>query len=140
MAILKSGNDEYEVRIKRYLEKTYFDEYIKTGEREKKAATTCKRYIVGGDGVRYTTEVTLKSFISPKPSSRFQVKLTQSVTRIYTDPPITKMGSRKKSQPGWSTQMLQFEDLNFGGQDLPFEVSPWVRYLSNLFRLTLMIS
>jgi hypothetical protein len=53
MAILKSGNDEYEVRIKRYPEKTYFDEYIKTVEREKKAATTCKRYIVGGDGVRY---------------------------------------------------------------------------------------
>jgi hypothetical protein len=26
MAILKSGNDEYEVRIKRYPEKTYFDD------------------------------------------------------------------------------------------------------------------
>ncbi|KAH8755874.1 hypothetical protein F5882DRAFT_482007 [Hyaloscypha sp. PMI_1271] len=60
MAILKGGNDEYKVRIKRYPEKTYFDEYIKTGEREKTAATTCKRYIVGEDGVKYTIEVTLK--------------------------------------------------------------------------------
>ena len=60
MAILKCGNEEYEVRIKRYPEKTYFDEYIKTGEREKTAATTCKRYIVGEGGVKYTIEVTLK--------------------------------------------------------------------------------
>jgi hypothetical protein len=60
MAILKGGNEEYEVRIKRYPEKTYFDEYIKTGEREKTAATKCKRYIVGEDGVKYTIEVTLK--------------------------------------------------------------------------------
>jgi hypothetical protein len=30
------------------------------GEREKTAATTCKRYIVGEDGVKYTIEVTLK--------------------------------------------------------------------------------
>jgi hypothetical protein len=60
MAILKSGNDEYEVRIKRYPEKTYFDEYVKTGHREKSSATSCDRYIIGEDGVRYTIEVTLK--------------------------------------------------------------------------------
>ena len=61
MAILKgSGNDEYEVRIKRYPEKTYFDEYIKTGDREKPGAASCDRYMVGEDGARYTIEVTLK--------------------------------------------------------------------------------
>jgi hypothetical protein len=60
MAILKSGNDEYEVRIKRYPEKTYFDEYVKTGDREKSSAISCDRYIIGEDGVRYTIEVTLR--------------------------------------------------------------------------------
>ena len=64
MAILKSGNDEYEVRIKRYPEKTYFDEYVKTGDREESSATSCDRYIVGEDGVRYTIEVTLKKGFS----------------------------------------------------------------------------
>lgn len=64
MAILKSGNDEYEVRIKRYPEKTYFDEYVKTGDREKSSATSCNRYIVGENGVRYTIEVTLKKGFS----------------------------------------------------------------------------
>ena len=64
MAILKSGSDEYEVRIKRYPEKTYFDEYVKTGDREEPSATSCDRYIVGEDGVRYTIEVTLKKGFS----------------------------------------------------------------------------
>jgi hypothetical protein len=64
MAILKSGSDEYEVRIKRYPEKTYFDECVKTGDREEPSATSCDRYIVGEDGVRYTIEVTLKKGFS----------------------------------------------------------------------------
>lgn len=64
MAILKSGNDEYEVCFKRYPEKTYFDEYVKTGDREKSSATSCDRYIIGEDGVRYTIEVTLKKGFS----------------------------------------------------------------------------
>jgi hypothetical protein len=64
MAILKNGNNEYEVRIKRYPEKTYFDEYVKTGDREEPWAMSCDRYIVGEDGVRYTIEVTLKKRFS----------------------------------------------------------------------------
>jgi hypothetical protein len=64
MAILKSGGDEYEVRIKKYPEKTYFDEYIKTGDREEPSDTSCDRYIIGEDGVRYTIEVTLKKGFS----------------------------------------------------------------------------
>jgi hypothetical protein len=60
MAILKSGNDECEIRIKRYPEKTYFDEYVKTKDREESSATSCDRYIIGEDGVKYTIEVTLK--------------------------------------------------------------------------------
>lgn len=60
MAIPKDGDDEYEVRIKRYPDKTYFEEHIKIGDREKPGATSCGRYIVGEEGVTYTIEVTLR--------------------------------------------------------------------------------
>lgn len=48
------------VRIKRYSEKTYFDEYIKSGDRETSWDTSCDRYIIDEDGVRYSVEVTLE--------------------------------------------------------------------------------
>ncbi|PVH79765.1 hypothetical protein DL98DRAFT_655164 [Cadophora sp. DSE1049] len=60
MAILKDGNDTYEVRIKRYPDGTYFDEHIKVEEREKPDATISTRYIVGEAGMRYTIEFTLR--------------------------------------------------------------------------------
>jgi len=61
MAILKDGTDEYEVRIKRYPDKTYFDEYVTLSEREEVKARKCDRYIVGEEGVTYSIEVTLKA-------------------------------------------------------------------------------
>lgn len=60
MAILSKEINQVEVRIKRYPEGTYFDEYIKVGDREKRDATTCERYIIPEPGVTYTIEVTLK--------------------------------------------------------------------------------
>jgi hypothetical protein len=59
MAILSEGDDQYEVRIKRYPDKTYFDEHIKVGDREKPNAQSCERYIVGEEKITYTIELIL---------------------------------------------------------------------------------
>jgi len=60
MAILKDGTDEYEVRIKRYPDGTYFDEYVSTREREKSEVRNCDRFIIGEGDVTYTIDMTLK--------------------------------------------------------------------------------
>jgi hypothetical protein len=59
MAILKEGKDQYEVRIKRCPDETYFDEYIDFENREKPDATRCKRYIIGEEGKRFIVQATL---------------------------------------------------------------------------------
>ncbi|EPE29873.1 hypothetical protein GLAREA_01033 [Glarea lozoyensis ATCC 20868] len=64
MAILSGradGSNEVEVRVKRWPEDTYFEEYIKTGDREKATATACERYIVPEPGKQYIIEVVLKA-------------------------------------------------------------------------------
>jgi hypothetical protein len=75
MAILRDGSNEYEIRIKRYPDGTYFDEYIKLDNREQQGGTACYRYIVGEDGVRYTIEVTLKEGFTFGNFDQVQVQL-----------------------------------------------------------------
>jgi hypothetical protein len=60
MAILSQQINEVEVRIRRHPQNTYFDEYVKVGDREKTDATLCNRYIIPEPGQMYTIEVTLK--------------------------------------------------------------------------------
>jgi hypothetical protein len=60
MAILSKEINQVEVRIRRHPENTYFDEYIKVGDREKTDATSCDRYIIPELGEMYTIEVTLR--------------------------------------------------------------------------------
>jgi hypothetical protein len=60
MAILSKEINQVEVRIRRHPENTYFDEYVKVGDREKTDATACDRYIIPEVGQMYTIEVTLK--------------------------------------------------------------------------------
>jgi hypothetical protein len=60
MAILSHDGNEVEVNIKRHPQQTYFDEYVKVGDREKRGAESCERYIVPEPGTMYTIEVTLK--------------------------------------------------------------------------------
>lgn len=60
MAILTEEGNEYEVRIKRTHNNTYFKEYVKSGDREDQDATSIDRYIVGESGTKYSVEVTLK--------------------------------------------------------------------------------
>ncbi|KUJ20084.1 uncharacterized protein LY89DRAFT_731317 [Mollisia scopiformis] len=60
MAILKQGENEVEVRIKRDSDGACFEEYVKLGERDKLNGQECKRYIVGQPGETYSIEITLK--------------------------------------------------------------------------------
>jgi len=52
--------NQYEVRIKRYPEGTYFDEHVKTKHREWDCDDERERYIIGESGVKFTIEVTLR--------------------------------------------------------------------------------
>lgn len=117
MAILKEGNDEYQVRIKRYPEKTYFDEYVKTNGREVPGSRRCDRYIVGEGGVRYTIEVTLKEGFDFGTYSQVQVQLglprhndTVSFKDIYK-PNHSEGGIKEKL----STE-LEYADVTVGGR------------------------
>ncbi|KAE8450144.1 hypothetical protein EG329_006925 [Mollisiaceae sp. DMI_Dod_QoI] len=58
-SILKQGDDQYEVRIKHFPNKTYFDDHIKVEAREKSGATKCERYIAVEEGEKFTIEITL---------------------------------------------------------------------------------
>jgi hypothetical protein len=75
MAVLTEESDQYEVRMKRFPEGTYFDEYVKTGERDKPTATECDRYIIGESGVKYTIEVTLRKGFNFGKFSQIRVML-----------------------------------------------------------------
>jgi len=59
MAILTDGTDQYEVRIKRQSDQTYFEEYVKSDAREDPRSQNCHRYIVGENGTIFTIELTL---------------------------------------------------------------------------------
>jgi hypothetical protein len=57
MAILSQQINQVEVRIRRHPQNTYFDEYVKVGDREKTDATSCNRYIIPEPGQMYTIEL-----------------------------------------------------------------------------------
>lgn len=59
MAILKEHKDQYEVRVKKYSDNTYFDEHLRLDAREKPGATSCRRYIVPEKDENFVFEVTL---------------------------------------------------------------------------------
>jgi len=60
MAILSEEGNEYEVRIQRNRDYTYFEEYVKVGDRERLGALSCERYIVGEPGTSYRIKVIVK--------------------------------------------------------------------------------
>jgi hypothetical protein len=60
MVILTEDGNQYEVRIKRVPQNTYFKEHIKVGDREKPDAIQCDRYIVGEQDQQYAIEITIK--------------------------------------------------------------------------------
>ncbi|TGO40014.1 hypothetical protein BHYA_0044g00340 [Botrytis hyacinthi] len=61
MAILNTSQGEVEVRIKRYPDDTYYDEYIKVEGKEKSTDIKRERYIVAEPDTTYHIEVTLKA-------------------------------------------------------------------------------
>jgi hypothetical protein len=60
MAIFSEDGNQYEVRIKRIPQNTYFEEHVQVGDREKPGAIECDRYIVGELGQKYAVEITIK--------------------------------------------------------------------------------
>jgi hypothetical protein len=60
MAILTQDDNKVEVKIKRFPQGTDFNEYVKIGDREKRGATSCERYIIPEPGTKYAIEITLK--------------------------------------------------------------------------------
>ncbi len=80
MAILSNEINQVEVRIRRHPEKTYFNEYVKVGDREKTDATSCDRYTIPEPGQMYTIEVKLKRGYNFESSNR--VKATLRLPRV----------------------------------------------------------
>lgn len=64
MAILKNFRGEIEVRIKRYPDETYYDEFIKTNRREQENDESHERYIISESGTAFFIEVTLRKGFS----------------------------------------------------------------------------
>jgi hypothetical protein len=60
MAILSEHGNQYEVRIKRIPQNTYFKEHVKVGDRQKPDDFECDRYIVGEPGQKYAVEISIK--------------------------------------------------------------------------------
>jgi len=60
MAILMEEGNEYEVRVKRVPQGTYFKEYVKIGDREQVESTRCDRYIVAEPGQQYEIEINIR--------------------------------------------------------------------------------
>jgi hypothetical protein len=92
MAILSKEINQVEVRIRRHPENTYFDEYVKVGDREKADATSCDRYIIPEIGQMYTIEVTLKRGYNFGNSNAVKASLhlpgvTQAISAISIFPP-----------------------------------------------------
>ncbi|TAQ89276.1 hypothetical protein B7494_g2409 [Chlorociboria aeruginascens] len=59
-ALQEIKGSEVDVRIKRYPEGSYYDEYVKIGDLEKPNATEFERYIVAEPGTMFEVEITLK--------------------------------------------------------------------------------
>ncbi|KAH7377948.1 hypothetical protein BKA64DRAFT_750362 [Cadophora sp. MPI-SDFR-AT-0126] len=119
MAILKDGDDTYEVRIKRYPDGTYFDEHIKVEEREKPGAEECTRYIVGEAGMRYTIEVTLRKGFDFGKDDRVQAQLffpgiKSSICYLDVFKPLGLAGLTTED----ITKRLEFADVTIGGRKM----------------------
>jgi len=75
MPIIEHQGNKIEVKIQRQPDKTYFDEYVKTGNREIPNAQTYERYIIGEHGTIFEIEVTLKVGYKFRDYERYRVYL-----------------------------------------------------------------
>ncbi|KUJ20085.1 uncharacterized protein LY89DRAFT_731318 [Mollisia scopiformis] len=75
MVVLQEDGNEYEIRVKRIPQNTYFDERQKFGDPEEVDATTADRYIVAEPGQMYAVEVTVKAGLKWGTYSHVRVSL-----------------------------------------------------------------
>jgi hypothetical protein len=82
---------EYEIRIKRYPEGTYFEEHVKTEVIDWYGDNERERYIIGESGTKFTVEVTLKKGFY---FGDCDVRLSCFYQDVMTMSPISKFPSR----------------------------------------------
>jgi hypothetical protein len=111
--------NEYEVRIKRYPEGTYFEEHVKTERRERDWDQDRERYIIGESGAKFTIEVTLRKGFYFVEYDVVQAQLflpgrDDSVTRIHINKPSDLDGKRRTTSD--IIDQLQYADVEIGGK------------------------
>ncbi|TGO09251.1 hypothetical protein BTUL_0174g00340 [Botrytis tulipae] len=121
MAILKTELGEVEVRIKRYPDDTYYDEYIKVEGKEKSTDIERERYIVAEPDTTFYIEVTLKEgFKIGKYSSidaRVCVADTNGSISSITLLSRHTEGSKRKAKTD-HIQNMQYADVEIDGQKM----------------------
>ncbi|KAF7886688.1 uncharacterized protein EAF02_003335 [Botrytis sinoallii] len=121
MAILKTKLGKVEVRIKRYPDDTYYDEYIKVEGKERSTDFSRERYIIAEPDITFYIEVILKEgFKMSKYSSidaRVYVadkdKFISSTTLLSSD----IEGSKRKAKTD-HIQKMQYVDVKIDGQKI----------------------
>jgi hypothetical protein len=112
MAILtpEGNGNEYEVRIMRYPENTYFDEYVDPPTREKDEIASCKRHIIVEANTTYKIEVKLKKGFLFGIYTKFQVQmrlpLGGAIGWITFERPSDVKGGLKQDL----TKLLEYSD------------------------------
>ncbi|THV51411.1 hypothetical protein BGAL_0112g00330 [Botrytis galanthina] len=121
MAILKTELGEVEVRIKRYSDDTYYDEYIKVESKEKSTDIKRERYIVAEPDTTFYIEVILKEgFKMSKYSSiDAHVYVADTEENISSITLLSRHvdGSKRKAKID-HIKKIQYADLEIDGQKI----------------------
>ncbi|TGO57022.1 hypothetical protein BOTNAR_0210g00100 [Botryotinia narcissicola] len=121
MAILKTELGEVEVRIKRYPDDTYHDEYIKVEGKEKITDIKRERYIAAEPDTTYYIEVTLKEGFKIGKYSSIEAHVCVADTN-GTISSITLLsrhteGLKRKAKTD-HIQKMQYADVEIDGQKM----------------------
>ncbi|CCD56058.1 predicted protein [Botrytis cinerea T4] len=116
MAILNTTQGEVEVRIKRYPDNTYYDEYIKVERKELASDTMRTRYIVAEPDTIYYIEVTLEAGFDFGEYELISANLyfSDQVNHISATYFQNPEGPRKIRES--MVQMIQYADVEVDGE------------------------
>lgn len=116
MAILNTTQGEVEVRIKRYPDNTYYDEYIKVERKELASDTIRTRYIVAEPDTIYYIEVTLEAGFDFGEYELISANLyfSDQVNHISATYFQNPEGPRKIRES--MVQMIQYADVEVDGE------------------------
>lgn len=121
MAILKTELGEVEVRIKRYPDDTYYDEYIKVESKEKSTDVRRERYIVAEPDTTFYIEVILKEGF--KMSKYSSIEACVYVADTKEDISSITLLSRHVEESNRNAKMdhiqkMQYADVEIDGQKI----------------------